>query len=94
MRQIKTLEDLVGYTGFVLFSAPWCSPCKGYKPVIESFCDAREFRLAEVNVDESRELAGTYGVRSVPTTFFFINGSPFVQKSGALTEQALNRLVP
>ena len=54
--------------------ASWCGPCMHMKPIFEDIAKeySAAYTFAELNVDESRELAIAYGVTSVPT-FIFIN---------------------
>lgn len=53
-------------------SATWCGPCQQMKPIIEQLAKelGSKYKFAEVNVDESRELAVKFGVTSVPTFIF------------------------
>ena len=53
-------------------SATWCGPCQQMKPIIEQLAKelGSKYKFAEVNVDESRELAIKFGVTSVPTFIF------------------------
>jgi thioredoxin 1 len=58
------------------FSAAWCGPCKQLSPIIEEL--AAEYtgrvKIGKVDVDESQEVAGRYGIMSVPTVLFFKGG--------------------
>lgn len=94
MKKIESLQDLKGYTGLVVFSAPWCGPCKGYKPRLEQYAHEHDLHLAEIDASVNKDLAGTYGVRAVPATFYFVNGSPSVRMTGALTALEIASLVP
>ncbi len=59
------------------FWASWCGPCKMLAPVIDRVADASdEYKVCKVNVDEQPELAGEFGVMSIPTLVVFKNGSP------------------
>jgi thioredoxin len=50
------------------FWAPWCAPCGAMAPKFERAAQLRpQYRFAKVNVDEQPELAGRFGVRSIPT---------------------------
>ena len=50
------------------FWAPWCAPCRAMAPQLERAARLRpQYRFAKVNVDEHPELAGRFGVRSIPT---------------------------
>lgn len=58
------------------FWADWCMPCKALAPVIDEL--AAEFkgkiRFAKVNVDESPDTPGKFGIRGIPTLILFQNG--------------------
>jgi thioredoxin len=61
------------------FYADWCGPCKMMAPVLEEL--ARDFEgkldIYKVNTEEEQELAGVFGIRSIPS-FLFVptNGQP------------------
>ena len=58
------------------FWAEWCGPCKALAPVLEKEASARNgvVELAKVNIDESPQLAGHYGIQSIPAVKAFRNG--------------------
>jgi len=70
------------------FWAPWCEPCRQLTPVIEKV--ASEFKgritLVKMNIDESPEVAGQLGVKSIPAVFAFKDGRPVDGFMGALPE--------
>ena len=76
------------------FWAPWCGPCQKIGPVIEELAEENEhLTVCKVNVDESTELAITYGVTSIPTLLVFENGQLVNQMIGFHTkEQLLKKL--
>ena len=57
------------------FWAEWCGPCKMIGPVIDQVATelAGVAKVGKVNVDEARELAVKYNVRSIPLLLFFNN---------------------
>ncbi len=81
-------------SGVVLvdFWAPWCGPCKMQTPVLENqVAGAVEGKavVAKVNVDENRELATKYAVKSIPALFIFKNGEVVKQFTGLQRADAL-----
>ncbi len=67
------------------FWAEWCGPCKMIGPVIDQVATELEgtAKVGKVNVDEARELAVKYNVRSIPYLLFFKNGEVKDQIVGA-----------
>ena len=67
------------------FWAEWCGPCKMIGPILDQLSDevAGSAKVAKVNVDEARELAVKYNVRSIPLLLFFKNGEIKDQIVGA-----------
>lgn len=70
------------------FWAPWCGPCKSLGPVLEKLetAYAGRFVLAKINSDEQQQIAGMFGVRSIPTCVLMVNGQPVDGFMGALPE--------
>lgn len=66
------------------FSAPWCGPCKHFKPIMENVSNTIPVRF--INVDETPQLATQYGIRSVPTLVFLKDGQEASKSIGVLTE--------
>jgi thioredoxin 1 len=66
------------------FSAPWCGPCRNFKPVMESVSNSMPVRF--INVDENPQLAAQYNVRSVPMLVFLKDGQEADKSIGVLTE--------
>jgi len=79
----------------IKFEADWCSPCKAYTPVYESFAlENPDIDFYTVDVDQEAELAQAFGVRSVPTTIFMPkDGSQPQAAAGSLPKAKLNEIV-
>lgn len=67
------------------FWAEWCGPCKMIGPVIDQVSEemAGQAKVGKVNVDEARDLAVRYNVRSIPLLLFFKDGEVKDQIVGA-----------
>jgi thioredoxin len=76
------------------FWAPWCGPCRGFAPVYEKASDAHpDVVFAKVNTDEQQELAGSFGIRSIPTLMVFREKVILFQQAGALPGNALEQVI-
>ncbi|MEG2034449.1 MAG: thioredoxin, partial [Janthinobacterium sp.] len=73
------------------FWAPWCGPCKTLGPVLEKLETDYEgrFTLAKIDSDQEQQLAGMFGIRSIPTCVLMIDGKPVDGFMGAQTEGQL-----
>ena len=58
------------------FWAPWCGPCRMVGPVLEEVAEqyAGRAKVVKVNVDDNKQIAGTMGIRSIPTIALFHGG--------------------
>jgi thioredoxin 1 len=67
------------------FWAEWCGPCHAVSPVLDKIAQERQgdLKLVKVNIDENQELAGRYGVMSIPTMILFKGGEPAAATMGA-----------
>lgn len=66
------------------FWAPWCGPCRIVVPIVEEIARERnDIKVGKVNVDEQPELAGEFGVMSIPTLLVFRDGKLVNQAVGA-----------
>ena len=74
LRSHKAFNDLVnsGKPFVIDFYADWCGPCKSLTPIMDKL--ATEFKddveIVKANVDQQRDLAQKFNVRSIPAVFF------------------------
>jgi thioredoxin 1 len=73
------------------FWAEWCGPCHAVAPVLDRIAEEQSLRVVKVNIDEEQELAGRYGVMSIPTMILFEGGEPKAAAIGAQPKQMLER---
>jgi thioredoxin 1 len=58
------------------FYADWCGPCRIIAPVIEQLSKeyAGRVKFVKIDTDDNQELAGQFGIMSIPTVMFFSGG--------------------
>jgi thioredoxin 1 len=79
---------------FIDFWAPWCGPCKSFAPIFEQVAaDNPDVKFVKVNTDEESELAGHFGIRSIPTLMIFREQVIVFSQPGALPKGALDDLL-
>ncbi len=72
------------------FWAEWCAPCFLLAPIIEELArDYPNVGFGKLNSDESPEIAGRYGVMSLPTVLFFKDGEPVDAVIGAVPREVI-----
>jgi len=54
------------------FYADWCGPCKMVSPILEELSNDYKGKLNvyKVNTDEEQEVAGAFGIQSIPSILF------------------------
>ena len=77
------------------FWATWCEPCKTLGPMLEKLAAEYHgaFRLGKVDVDTQQELAGMFGIRSIPTVVLVKDGQVLDGFAGALPEGQLREFL-
>ena len=73
------------------FWAEWCGPCRAIAPTLDELADelAGKLKIAKVDVDKNPQLAGDFGVRSIPTLLVFKGGVVQEQMVGATSKAVL-----
>lgn len=77
------------------FWATWCEPCKTLGPMLEKLAGEYNgaFRLGKVDVETQQELAGMFGIKSIPTVVLVKDGQVLDGFSGALPEGQLREFL-
>lgn len=77
------------------FYADWCGPCRSLSPKLEQVAKkyAGKLTVYKVNVDNEKELASLFGVRSIPMVLFVpVKGIP-TQTMGNLPMESIEEAI-
>ncbi|MFW5792779.1 MAG: thioredoxin [Bacteroidota bacterium] len=77
------------------FYADWCGPCKMVAPVLEELGKEYEGKLDiyKVDTEKQQELAGVFGIRSIPSILFIPKEGQPQMATGALPKDALVKAI-
>lgn len=83
----KNFDELVIKSNLpvlVDFFAEWCGPCKMAAPILEELGKDFEgkIKVGKLDVDAAINVAGKYGVQSIPTVIMFKDGKEVERKVG------------
>ena len=73
------------------FWAEWCHPCHMIAPEVEAIAEAEASRLkvGKLDVDNSPNIAGRFGVFSIPTLLLFVDGEEKARMVGVRRREAI-----
>ena len=76
------------------FWATWCGPCRMLKPIFEKVIseNTTEVQMYTMDVDANRDIAISYGIRSVPTIKVFNNGEVVDTRVGVIQENEIKNI--
>jgi thiol-disulfide isomerase/thioredoxin len=76
------------------FTAPWCAPCKMFKPIVETASGELGVNINYINVDYDASFAERYSVTSVPTLIILDGqGQVAYRNSGVMSKDQLSRVL-
>ncbi len=100
MSNIKNFEEFEAIKNqdkpvLIDFYADWCGPCQALSPSIEKLSKKYEdeFLIKKVNIDQFRELAAQFQVRSIPALFVLKDGEVKESTLGYKSESQLEALL-
>jgi thioredoxin 1 len=77
------------------FYADWCGPCKAVAPVLQELSEeyAGRVNIYKVNTDQEQDVAGAFGIRSVPSLLFIPVGEEPRMTAGALPKKTFKEII-
>lgn len=76
------------------FWASWCGPCRMLAPILEELAQERpELPIVKVDVDQCGELAGEYGIASIPTLLVFRQGQITDRSVGLVSPEEIEAML-
>lgn len=76
------------------FWASWCRPCVSFGPTFEAASEKHsDVVFGKVDTEDQQELAGYFGIRSIPTLMVFRDQVLLYRDAGALPPAALEDLI-
>ena len=84
-----------GKVALVDFWATWCGPCQTQGPIVDELASdiGDKAVIAKLDVDENQDIAGQYGVMSIPTLLLFKDGEVVEQMVGVHQKEDLLKAI-
>jgi thioredoxin len=77
------------------FYADWCGPCKAVAPILEEL--AKEYDgqiyIYKIDTEKEQELAGAFGIRSIPSILFCPMNEQPQMAQGALPKETFRKAI-
>jgi thioredoxin 1 len=92
----ENFAETIGGNDIVVidFWAAWCGPCRAFAPVFESASESHaDVVFAKVDTEDQQELAGMFGITSIPTLVAFREKVLVFGEAGALPAPELEKVL-
>jgi thioredoxin len=77
------------------FYADWCQPCKMVAPILEELSEEYKgkINIYKIDTEAERELAGAFGIRSIPSLLFCPKDGQPQMAQGALPKETFKQVI-
>ena len=77
------------------FYADWCAPCKMIAPLLEELKEeyGDKLDIFKINTEQERELAGMFGIQSIPSLLFIPSEGQPQMAMGALPKDTFKKAI-
>jgi thioredoxin len=77
------------------FYADWCQPCKMVAPILEELAEEYKgkINIYKVDTEDQQELAGVFGIRSIPSLLFCPSAGAPQMAMGALPKDTFKKAI-
>ena len=76
------------------FWASWCGPCRMLSPVVDEIAAERaDVKVCKINVDDEPDLAGRFGVMSIPTLIVIQHGQVKNKSVGVVPKASILSMI-
>jgi thioredoxin 1 len=79
---------------FFDFWAGWCAPCRMFAPVFEKASETHsDIVFGKIDTEAEQQIAGGFGISSIPTLMAFRQGILVYAQPGALNDNQFGELI-
>jgi thioredoxin 1 len=91
LKKYEAQDNVKSGNTVLYFTAPWCGPCKVFRPTVEAVSSERtDYVGYVVDIEANDGIMSEYGVKAVPALISMVDGVEVARRVGALSPSLLN----